>query len=436
MRATDGTTTTNTYSVIDAIGDRLGASDGTTIGFLVPDLHGNVVALIGSGATPAFSAAYAYDAYGETVASWPTGGSALKVPWRFQGRILESSSVGTDLYDFGARSYDPSLGALTSFDSVSGSAVNPLTLNRYLYADANPATLVDPDGHSVCRYDGEDCRTIARANASKPRFPALSGTTDMTTGVDNFRSWSANTDMTSAVDNFRSDTGAGACRWSQTAEECKNIAAEDHYNQYFAACQDGDKSACTKKDSIKVDTGDPSASFHILLGAASFVPIVGSLAAAADTALYLAEGNYQDAALTAPGMVPGGAITKGLKFVRGGEDAAKAATAGAKGFNGLTKAEEYGVKGAKALRADIGGTGLQAHHLIEQRFAGALEQAASKMASIAVTAAEHQAFTNAWRRAIPYGAGTAEARQNPQRIWDEARRIYENYPAILSALGL
>jgi hypothetical protein len=32
---------------------------------------------------------------------------------------------------------------------VTGSAQNPLSLNRYLYALANPATLVDPDGHEV-----------------------------------------------------------------------------------------------------------------------------------------------------------------------------------------------------------------------------------------------------------------------------------------------
>jgi RHS repeat-associated protein len=77
--------------------------------------------------------------------------------WRFQGRILESASGATDLYDFSARSYDPTLGAFTSFDSVSGSAQNPLTLNRYLYANANPATLVDPDGHMACTggYGGQ-----------------------------------------------------------------------------------------------------------------------------------------------------------------------------------------------------------------------------------------------------------------------------------------
>ena len=96
------------------------------------------MATITAGSSPAFSAAYRYDAYGETCDVYaPTG--AIASPWRFQGRILESAEGSTDLYDFSARSYDPSLGAFTSLDSVAGSAQNPLTLNRFLYALANPA---------------------------------------------------------------------------------------------------------------------------------------------------------------------------------------------------------------------------------------------------------------------------------------------------------
>ena len=37
---------------------------------------------------------------------------------------------------------------------------NPLTLNRYLYALGNPATLIDPDGHDGCSinpFDGNSC---------------------------------------------------------------------------------------------------------------------------------------------------------------------------------------------------------------------------------------------------------------------------------------
>jgi RHS repeat-associated protein len=122
-------------------------------GWLIADLHGNIVAAVSPGSSPVYLDAYRYDPYGETVGSWAASSGSLTVPWRFQGRILESAAGGTDLYDFGARSYDPDLGDFTSFDSVAGSAQNPLTLNRYLYAEANPATLVDPDGHRACGYD-------------------------------------------------------------------------------------------------------------------------------------------------------------------------------------------------------------------------------------------------------------------------------------------
>lgn len=80
------------------------------------------------------------------------------------------------------------------------------------------------------------------------------------------------------------------------------------------------------------------------------------------------------------------------------------------------------------------GTGLQAHHLIEQRFTGVLGQNARQGLSVAVTQAEHQAFANAWRLAIPYGAGTANATE--AQIMNAARQIYSDYPQILNALGL
>lgn len=80
------------------------------------------------------------------------------------------------------------------------------------------------------------------------------------------------------------------------------------------------------------------------------------------------------------------------------------------------------------------GTGLQAHHLIEQRFADTVGQSASKMLSVAVTRAENQVFTNAWHNAIPCGGGTMSATR--QLVMDRARDIYSGYPAILRGLGL
>jgi len=61
------------------------------------------------------------------------------------------------------------------------------------------------------------------------------------------------------------------------------------------------------------------------------------------------------------------------------------------------------------------------------------------MQSIAVTAAEHQGFTNAWRVAIGHsnsGAATTTLNATREQIFQAAREIYKDYPAILKALGL
>ncbi len=114
--------------------------------WLVPDLHGNVAAGLAQDQA-AVTDALRYDGYGITAATWPTGGSAATANWKYQGR-LDLSPTTTSLYDFAAREYSPGLGAFTSLDSVLGSAQNPWQLNRFLYAAANPATLIDPDGHA------------------------------------------------------------------------------------------------------------------------------------------------------------------------------------------------------------------------------------------------------------------------------------------------
>jgi RHS repeat-associated protein len=103
------------------------------------------------------------------------------------------------------------------------------------------------------------------------------------------------------------------------------------------------------------------------------------------------------------------------------------------GFGGLSQAGRYGVWPYNTLRADIKYLGLNAHHLLEKRFAAILGQKASKMASVAVTKEEHQAFTNAWNAAIPHGTTSTASYQD---IMNAAKEIYANYPEILKALGL
>ena len=152
-----------TTSAVDGLGDRVASAAGGTFGFLVSDLHGNVAGALDASAS-SFTDAFAYDAYGDTVASLT---SSLPTPWRYQGRMLESGAGAHALYDFAARSYAPSLGIFTSLDPLGG-CDHAALLNGYLYADANPATLVDPDGHSAeVMYD--EGRSITVASYPAPR---------------------------------------------------------------------------------------------------------------------------------------------------------------------------------------------------------------------------------------------------------------------------
>ncbi len=169
---TGSTTTTN--ALLDNDGSRLAIKTGTgSVAWLIFDLHGSAVALCTAGTTT-LSDAYRYDGYGERITD---NGSSVN-PWRYRGLLnIGSDNLTWALLDMGARDYSPQLGTFTQRDSAQGKAANPLTMNRFLYALANPATLVDPDGHAA--LEDETCNTCGRAViASEHNFTIVShGTT-------------------------------------------------------------------------------------------------------------------------------------------------------------------------------------------------------------------------------------------------------------------
>ncbi|MHB1132680.1 MAG: RHS repeat-associated core domain-containing protein [Chloroflexota bacterium] len=101
------------------------------------------------------------DHLGSTSATVRPGGGDLRETWYgpwgntrlslgspptdnlFTGQKLDAS---TDLYYYGARYYDPSLGRFLSPDKVDPDSKSPQTLNRYSYVSNNPLKYVDPSG--------------------------------------------------------------------------------------------------------------------------------------------------------------------------------------------------------------------------------------------------------------------------------------------------
>jgi RHS repeat-associated protein len=163
------TSATGTRSLLDVDGSRLAIKNGSSVAWVIFDLHGSVVALCPAGGTT-ISDAYRFDGWGEKIAwSEPTAN-----PWKYRGLLgIAPGSIADQLYDMGARDYAPALGTFTQLDSIQGNAANPLTMNRFVYALANPATLIDPDGHMA--LEDETCSTCASAVISGNTINVVDG---------------------------------------------------------------------------------------------------------------------------------------------------------------------------------------------------------------------------------------------------------------------
>jgi len=137
--ASDGT---DLYSY-DPSGDATAAEavSGGTGEAVMTDQHGDITAAFSPASTTSSLAGYAtYSPYGAVTSS---GGTMPGIG--YQGDYTDPT---TGLVHMGARWYNPSTGAFTSTDTVSGTPV-PSTVdgNLYAYADGNPLTGTDPTGH-------------------------------------------------------------------------------------------------------------------------------------------------------------------------------------------------------------------------------------------------------------------------------------------------
>jgi len=94
----------------------------------------------------------AYAPFGET---YNETGTAPDRSFTGQDQDLVTNPLGTGVYDFLFRKYDPSAGRWLSPDPAGWNAVNqayPQSLNRYAYVRNNPMSLVDPLGLDACYY--------------------------------------------------------------------------------------------------------------------------------------------------------------------------------------------------------------------------------------------------------------------------------------------
>jgi RHS repeat-associated protein len=324
-----------------------------------------------------------FDPYGN-----PVGGSGTD--WAGDHGFLNKPVDDTGLVAIGARYYDPGIARFISVDPVMD-LTDPGQWQGYAYANNNPVTYTDPTGlKAMKRFQKAAKAPVKMVKATEDPPPDLNSRFRHLAETGNQGGF---LDLYNSMDPEDIQEQAGLAGWQEIQAEAII------YNAQADICWAPEN--CMEPATSKAGQWDRAS------------PIV-----------YAVGGELLGLGFTA---TLGNRISSAWKAWRAG----RAATSG---FGTLSRAGEFGVRSYRALKANLRGTGLEAHHLVEQRFAGVMGQSAGDMASVAVTQAEHQVFTNAWRQAIPYGEGTLNA--TPAQIEGAARQIYADYPDILSALGL
>lgn len=109
-----------------------------SVWYYIYDGHGNTRLLINAAGT--VTDRYAYDACG----------NLLRKEGETENDFLytgEQYNANTGLYYLRARYMDPLTGTFISMDSYQGSLYDPVSLHKYLYANANPVKYTDPTGY-------------------------------------------------------------------------------------------------------------------------------------------------------------------------------------------------------------------------------------------------------------------------------------------------
>lgn len=303
----------------------------------------------------------------------------LALKKRFGGKE-QQDELGLDWYDVSARNYDPALGRWMNLDPLAELMTRH---SPYNYAFDNPVFFIDPDGMAPVENSGFD-RDL---NSGRPKQEQLD----------------------------RSGIIAG----NSSPNDIINIDSKSKKAHVTKTDDDFDMVSTDGGKAVKTEKGVTEARLASE-GYSIFHPGGVGMGAVDGAILYLT-----------------GEIV--LKWIGGGISAWWTSRAAIGSLNSFSQAGKYGIQAYGKLAKTIKGTGLEAHHLIEKRFAATLGVKIKEMSSIALTKAEHKIFTKAWRDLIPYKNSKAAVTTVNATVADikkAAKEIYKNYPEITKSLGL
>lgn len=131
------------------------------------DGHGNVRFLLDEDAVTTDT--YTYDAFGILIASTGTTPNA----YRYGGERYEAD---LGMYYNRARYLNPAIGRFHTMDSFEGRNEDPLSLHKYLYAQADPVNIIDPSGNEgiVATVNNIALQAYVRSSVFVATRPVLS----------------------------------------------------------------------------------------------------------------------------------------------------------------------------------------------------------------------------------------------------------------------
>ncbi len=251
---------------------------------------------------------YEYNIYGEADASR----AGVHNPYRYNA---EYTDAATGLQYLRARYYDPETSRFMTKDTYLGEINDPLSRHLYTYTRNNPINLIDPSGHLFGLLIG----AVIVAAAAYGSYRAVKNYNEQSAQI---RSQQANYEsqatvqenVTTRPQNLRAPTSADQVGsfsyYNERDNKVVTFTTAAAYYEYKKLCEDLDKLLASNI-------------VHNTLDAVGVIPGVGEVADAINGTIYLAEGDYTNAALSYVSCIPlgGDAVGKGGKLVNSAIDA-------------------------------------------------------------------------------------------------------------------
>lgn len=267
----------------------------------------------------------AYDPYGN-----PRGTEPTKWPGRqtFLGTGTDDPTTG--LTHIGAREYDPTTGRFISADPLID-LTDPLQMNGYTYANANPIGLSDPDGLRPMGDCERGCDNSAGGMRRDYYSPGANGGWDYNSTETKVKQ-GLTSRTTVTIKRTYSDRSGGDTFVSVAHEQRTCVQKEGFCTEW----RPGEQKAPTMED------------FHLAMDAAGFVPGAGAGPDVVNAVAYAAEGNFGEAGWSILALVP--LVGDGVAASRKGSKIWKWITGSSSTC--LTGKKNSFVAGTKVLLAD------------------------------------------------------------------------------------